>query len=74
MIQDFILYSSIGCHLCEQALEICQQLAISVQVVDIVEDDKLVSLYGTHIPVLERKADQQQLFWPFTAQQIRELI
>ncbi|WP_281561327.1 glutaredoxin family protein [Thalassomonas sp. RHCl1] len=76
MSQAFILYSSEGCHLCEQALELCygQLDPGKIKVVDIVDDDDLVALYGVHIPVLERLTDGQKLFWPFTAQQIGELI
>ncbi|WDE07766.1 glutaredoxin family protein [Thalassomonas viridans] len=76
MSQAFILYSSEGCHLCEQALELCYQLLApaSIKVVDIVDDDRLVELYGVYIPVLERLADGQKLFWPFTAEQVGELV
>lgn len=75
MSRTFILYSSEGCHLCEQALALCyQQLApASIEIVDIVDDDTLVELYGVHIPVLERITDGQKLFWPFNAKQILEL-
>ena len=73
---EFNLYSSDGCHLCEQALEICSAILpkASLQVVDIVEDDELVKRYGVHIPVLARIEDNKQLFWPFTSQQVKELI
>jgi len=76
MSQAFILYSSEGCHLCEQALELCyQQLPPEqIKIVDIVDDDALVELYGVHIPVLERLADGEKLFWPFTAEQVGELV
>ncbi len=70
------LYSSEGCHLCEQALLLCQPFIASneLAVIDIVEDEKLVALYGVHIPVLERLSDQQKLFWPFQATQVKELV
>jgi hypothetical protein len=76
MNKTFTLYSSLGCHLCEQALAMCQQLNLTeqVQLVDIVDDDRLVAQYGIHIPVLKRNCDQQELFWPFTRQQISELL
>jgi len=67
------LYSSEGCHLCEQALELCQQAKIASQVaiIDIVEDEKLVDLYGISIPVLENSSTTEKLFWPFTLEQIK---
>jgi len=77
----FNLYSSEGCHLCEDALQLCHSVvdAKAINVIDIVEDDKLVELYGMSIPVLERLDNNEQisgkkLFWPFTQQQIKELI
>ncbi|MFB1015446.1 MAG: glutaredoxin family protein [Alteromonadaceae bacterium] len=47
--------------------------------VDIVEDEKLVELYGVHIPVLERviandSRETLKLFWPFTAEQVSQLL
>ncbi len=76
MSNIFKLYSSEGCHLCEQALELCTTLGLSdkVTVIDIVEHEEYVSLYGVHIPVLERLSDNEKLFWPFSAEQIEELI
>lgn len=69
---NYKLYSSKGCHLCEQALELCQKANIAQQVVviDIVEDEKLVELYGISIPVLENYRTAEKLFWPFTLEQI----
>jgi len=73
---QFKLYSSEGCHLCEQAFELCQQADIAnvVEIIDIVDDEKLVELYGISIPVLENIATAQKLFWPFTLKQITEQI
>ena len=69
------LYSSEGCHLCEQAFALCEQANISeqVQVVDIVEDEKLVELYGIKIPVLENIDTGKQLYWPFSHEQLIDL-
>ena len=76
MSQEFNLYSSEGCHLCEQALALITPLISDEQlmVVDIVEDEQLVALYGVHIPVLERLTDNEKLFWPFSANQVANLI
>jgi len=70
---NYKLYSSEGCHLCEQAFALCQQANIAEQVaiVDIVEDEKLVELYGISIPVLENTLTGKTLFWPFTLEQIK---
>ena len=80
MDTQYKLYSSEGCHLCELALAICQPLITAKQfiIVDIVEDEHLVALYGVHIPVLERIYDDssktEKLFWPFTIEQVVQLI
>lgn len=75
MAVKFKLYSSEGCHLCEQALALCSPYipASDITIIDIVEDEKLVELYGVHIPVLERCVDNKKLYWPFSAVQISEL-
>ncbi len=78
MTIHFHLYSSDGCHLCEQALVLINDVIPDHQlrVVDIVEDNiegqDLVQLYGVHIPVLERLADESKLFWPFDKTQVIE--
>ena len=50
------LYSRPGCHLCETMLEQLQPFVadygLSVQVVDIDSDDKLLRRYAIRIPVL----------------------
>ena len=81
------LYGSDGCHLCEQALEICLSILPKEQLnqIDIVdqetvdhENKTLVELYGVHIPVLEKlmnnnESKNPKLFWPFTAEKIQQL-
>ena len=80
-MKKFNLYSSEGCHLCEEALLLCNGIIERelINIIDIVEDDKLVALYGTSIPVLERineynQVDGDKIFWPFTQQNIKELM
>ena len=81
------LYGSDGCHLCEQALEICLAVLSSNQLVqvDIIEQENiahetktLVELYGVHIPVLEKlesnSSNNTKLFWPFTQAQVAQLV
>ena len=76
------MYGSEGCHLCEQALALCEaQLPQgSYEQIDIIETESvahesltLVELYGVHIPVLERLSDHKKLFWPFNDEQVRAL-
>ncbi|MGB1199858.1 MAG: glutaredoxin family protein [Thalassotalea sp.] len=75
MTVKYNLYSSEGCHLCEQALSLCITVLDNrvIKVVDIVDEESLVEQYGVHIPVLERLSDNEKLFWPFTQQDVEKL-
>ncbi|CAH6980415.1 Thiol-disulfide isomerase and thioredoxin [Vibrio chagasii] len=66
------LYSTEGCHLCEMAFQLTEQLNIShhINVVDIAFDDELFSRYGVTIPVLKFESSDDgsqhsELNWPF---------
>ncbi len=65
-----ILYSTVGCHLCELAKQVLLPLVIQYQFrlieVDIANDDVLVSRYGIRIPVLGSPASERELNWPFS--------
>ncbi len=76
MENAFILYSSEGCHLCDDAIALCHQAAspILLTVVDIVDYDDLVEQYGSTIPVLQRDSDGQELFWPFDLDTLNSFI
>lgn len=70
MQPDIILYSTWGCHLCEQAEQLLQQakLAGRYRVVDIVDDENAFARYRVAIPVV-CKGDKE-LYWPFDAMQL----
>jgi len=81
------LYSSEGCHLCEQALALCLLVISDEQLnqIDIVDQETvphesktLVELYGVHIPVIEKldpsnPKENNKLFWPFSEEQLLQL-
>lgn len=68
-----VLYSTLGCHLCEQAEALLQALPLldplAVEVIEISDDDTLVACYGTRIPVLGWEVEGSrvgaELDWPF---------
>ncbi|OUR84355.1 hypothetical protein A9Q82_00110 [Cycloclasticus sp. 46_120_T64] len=68
---ELSFYTTEGCHLCDDAKALLQQLLaqqpeqFQVEVIDIVESDVLVERYGTRIPVVIREGVQQDLAWPF---------
>ncbi|WP_305465171.1 glutaredoxin family protein [Photobacterium leiognathi] len=64
------LYSTEGCHLCEQAYSLLVEAGVqgNVEVVDIAFDDALFSRYGVTIPVLSiqhHEHNVSELGWPF---------
>lgn len=68
----FLLYSTLGCHLCEQAQQLLHELPEPVdwREVEIAEDDALVAQYGIRIPVLKSCASGNELGWPFDQEQL----
>lgn len=77
------LFSTQGCHLCEQAKALCQELGIKQQVeeIDIAFDDALFAQYGVHIPVLQLADDfapsaclGPKLYWPFDKTQLQHWL
>lgn len=76
MSNTLILYTTSGCHLCEQAKDIIWPLIGSTQwqllEVDIAETDELVERYGLRIPVVATQ--KAELGWPFDGAQLARLL
>ncbi len=72
-MKKFILYTTDGCHLCEQAIgmfyyakqqgQLTQSIELSMQ--DIISDEQLVANYGERIPVIRSVETGKELGWPF---------
>jgi len=77
MSRTVILYTTAGCHLCEQAKSLfwpcAEQLHLRLQEVDIAESEDLVERYGVKIPVI---ATQQgaEIAWPFDQPQLLSFL
>lgn len=70
-----ILYSTLGCHLCEQALEVVSAAGFprtALTIIDIADNDALIERYGLRIPVVKKGEDGAELGWPFDLQQFCE--
>lgn len=68
------LYSTAGCHLCEQAQALVREVyGQAVPEYDVIDNEQWYQRYALHIPVLLR-ADGQELGWPFDAQQLRQFL
>ena len=68
------LYSTLGCHLCEQAKVVLWPLLLKYQFrlaeIDISTSDEMIENYGTRIPVLSVGDNFAELNWPFTPEQV----
>lgn len=64
------LYTTWGCHLCEQAEQLLLNLGLAgqFQLVDIVDDEAAFARYRVAIPVL--KHGDNELYWPFDESQL----
>lgn len=73
---SLILYSRPECHLCDVAEDLLSavRLAGSYEKVDIESDLKLLVRYGIRVPVLFRKDNEQELFWPFDQAQLLAFV
>jgi hypothetical protein len=72
-----ILYTTLGCHLCEQAAQIIARVQaqhlrelpqlheLQVEAIDIADHDGLVEQYGIRIPVVLLEHRRHDLGWPF---------
>lgn len=75
---DFVLYHTLGCHLCEEAEAIvtplAEALACTVSRCDIADSEALVDAYGIRIPVLKAIASGAELSWPFSPETARAFM
>lgn len=72
------LYTTLGCHLCEQAEALLATVKqthpmLTIFSQEIGDDDELVARYGIRIPVVAR-ADGEEIGWPFDLQQLENFI
>ncbi len=80
MTNELIFYTTEGCHLCEQAQVLLQDLLreypakYQIEIVDIVDSETLIQQYGTRIPVLINVATKEDLGWPFDYQSLLHFI
>jgi arsenate reductase-like glutaredoxin family protein len=72
------LYSTTNCHLCEEADDLLKSLNLQYNFIstniEIAEDIKLLALYELKIPVLKRIDNNQEIYWPFSIDEIKKLL
>jgi len=74
--QQLTLYTTEGCHLCEEALSLLEPWLIKgygLAKVDIAEDELLMARYGERIPVIASPCGME-IGWPFTAKELEDWI
>jgi hypothetical protein len=73
-----ILYSTLGCHLCDLALDEIEPCLSNtswvLEKVDIADDPDLLKQYGTSIPVLFFPAVDSRLYWPFDCLAVKQFL
>lgn len=77
MTRQLNLYSTSHCHLCELAYSLVLLPGnnnIEVNLIEIAENETLLTRYGSRIPVLQRQDTQAELDWPFNETSIREFL
>lgn len=73
----FYLYSTLGCHLCEEAAALVAPALAPDQVLEVVEiadSEALLARYGTRIPVLQSADSGAEIGWPFDLDAVRALF
>ena len=73
--KSLTLYTGVGCHLCDLARNILDEVlgAGSYEVVSITDNESLMVAYGERIPVVKTLSGEEK-GWPFTAGQIRKIL
>lgn len=72
------LYTTLGCHLCEQAEQMLRkqqaEKPVVVELVDISESEDLMRAYAERIPVLKWSDTEMELGWPFSEHELRMFL
>ncbi len=68
-----ILYTTLGCHLCDQAADLLNTINQSYIPTEIGDDDVLLAEYGIRIPVIATD-NGNTLDWPFTQAELLTFI
>ncbi|MDG2072286.1 MAG: glutaredoxin family protein [Pseudomonadales bacterium] len=73
------LFTTLGCHLCDQALALLQSIEASgftivINEIEIADDNALLEKYGIRIPVVLIEGHDNDLGWPFTETELRNFL
>jgi glutaredoxin-related protein len=71
------LYTTLGCHLCDEAAAMVNKLEaldLEMALVEISESEALLESYGVRIPVLKFQDGITELAWPFTDKELSAFL
>lgn len=71
------LFTTLGCHLCEEAHELLlsltgQGMDLHIELVEIVDSEELMDRYGVIIPVI--KVAGREICWPFSIDELQAFL
>lgn len=71
------LFTTLGCHLCEEALALATQLQqsgmkLEITEVEIADSPELVEQYGIRIPVIRQGG--REIGWPFNLTELQQFL
>lgn len=74
-MKHLILYTTLGCHLCEDAKKIIWPVLsdhdYQLKEIDIATSEPLIERYGIKIPVVKCEDKTEELCWPFDTEQLQ---
>jgi hypothetical protein len=73
-MRELVLYTLVGCHLCEQVAVMLREMGVESLAVEIDTDPELEQRYDIHIPVLFLPDNGSELFYPFNESQVKEFL
>jgi len=73
------LYTTLGCHLCDEALAMLKFLqahekSLTLAEIEIADSEKLMAEYGIRIPVITADNSEDDISWPFTIEELRQFL
>ncbi len=72
---EYVLFQRDECHLCDLALRVLADVPLpDFDSVWIDGDGSLQQRWGDRVPVLQRRADQAELNWPFDVVAVRRFL
>ncbi|WP_308367590.1 MULTISPECIES: glutaredoxin family protein [unclassified Microbulbifer] len=78
MPKNLILYTTLGCSLCEKAKAeiwpLLEQFQLRLREVDIADDSQLLDRFATRIPLVGLGDPEDVCGWPFDREQLQEWL